>query len=355
MRKISNKSSNLKPNLLVLNYAMDENSQVFSHQIEVVRKLAKKFNKVYVITTSRGVGSVPENVEVIISKWVQGKRIFNSARFIGIFLRTFIKDRNSVVFSHMTEVQSFLISPITWLFRVKHLIWYAHKSRSLVMTINQFIVNGIITSTSGSCPYKGPKVTAIGQAIDEELFHFKNRKITNPFRFVHVGRIDPSKRLEEIVKSVSAIGSRFEISSLTFVGDSSSHKFADYKNSLLDQIKGEVISSEIEILMPISRKLLPEFLEDFQIFIHAFEGSLDKSIVEATMCGMPVVTLNSEYRKIFGSWSSSNSSNLEEEFFSILNLDEKALRHELMRRYEIAVSQHSLRAWIENVYSLLTK
>lgn len=355
MHKISNKSSNLKGNLLVLNYAMDENSQVFSHQIEVVRKLAEKFNKVYVITSSRGVGLVPENVVVIISKWVEGKHSLNSARFIKIFLQIFFQERNFVVFSHMTEVQSFLISPITWLFRVKHLIWYAHTSRSLVMSINQFMVNGIITSTPGSCPYKGQKVFVIGQAIDEELFHFKSRKLMSPFSFVHVGRIDPSKRLEEIVKSVSVISSRFEVSSLTFVGDSSSHKFADYKNSLLNQIKGEDISSQVEILMPISRKLLPQFLEDFQIFIHAFEGSLDKSIVEATMCGMPVVTLNSEYRKIFGSWSGSNSSTLEEEFFSILNLDQKDFRNELVRRYEIALSQHSLRAWIENIYSLLTK
>ena len=355
MRAISDQSTGPKSNLLVLNYALDENSQVFSHQIEVVRKLADRFNRVYVITAARGLGQVPDNVEVIISKWIEGKRFSNSLRFVRIFLKTFKKDKNIVVFSHMTEVQSFLISPFTRFCRIKHLIWYAHASRSLAMNFNRFLVNRIVTSTEGSCPYTGSKVVAIGQAIDENVFVFKQRKFTNPYRFIHVGRLDPSKRLNEIIKTFTKISSNNVHCSLTIVGDVSSNRYSKYTKMLREQVENLSDSYEIEILKPIPRKLLPGYLEDFQFFIHAFEGSLDKSIVEATMSGIPVLTLNSEYRKIFGSWSNLSSSNLEEEFASILDLDGQSLRNELNRRYEIAKSHHSFESWIENIYILLSK
>ena len=355
MRARSDQSTGPKSNLLVLNYAMDENSQVFSHQIEVVRKLADKFNQVYVITATRGVGQVPDNVEVIISKWIEGKRFSNSLRFVRIFLKTFKKDKNIVVFSHMTEVQSFLISPFTRLCRIKHLIWYAHASRSLAMSFNRFFVNRIVTSTEGSCPYTGSKVVAIGQAIDESVFVFKQRKFAKPYRFIHVGRLDPSKRLDKIINAFTKISSNNAPHSLKIVGDVSSNRYSRYLKMLRDHVENLSDSNDIEILKPISRKLLPGYLEDFQFFIHAFEGSLDKSIVEATMCGMPVLTLNSEYRKIFGSWSGSSSSNLEEEFASILDLDSQSLQNELNRRYEFAKSHHSFESWIENIYSLLSK
>jgi glycosyltransferase involved in cell wall biosynthesis len=353
MRRRINSQPELKPNLLIINYAMDENSQVFSHQIEVVRNLAEKFKHVYVITTSRGSGPIPINVEVTESKWIQGKRLINSFRFIRIFLRVYWRDKNVVIFSHMTEVQSALISPLTRLLGVKHIIWYAHTSRSPAMSINRFLVDGIVTSTSGSCPYSGLKVTIIGQAIDEKSFIFHKRKFETPFRFVNVGRLDPSKKIEELISTVSSINSYCADTSLTIVGAPSSHIHSGYKDLILDMAEGLKGHMSVNILDPVKRSLLPDFLNRFHFFIHGFEGSLDKTLVEATLCGLPVLTVNSEYRRLFGDWSPLSSSDLEEQFLALRELDELNLSMELNRRYKIALNHHSSQAWTEKIYYLL--
>lgn len=56
--------------ILVFNYDMDDESQVFAHQIEVVRHLAKEFHEVVVLTAHKGLKSeVPPNVKIISTNW----------------------------------------------------------------------------------------------------------------------------------------------------------------------------------------------------------------------------------------------------------------------------------------------
>ena len=342
-----------KKNLLVINYATDERNQVFAHQIEAIYRFSKLFHKVYVITTSRGQVSLPENVIVIESKWKQGKRFTSSIRFIAKFLQVYSLDRNIVIFSHMTEVQSALISPVTRVLRIKHVIWYAHASRSIAMSINRLLVDKIATSTSGSCPYTGNKVSVIGQAIDHEVFKVSERNFKSPYKFIHVGRTDPSKKIEIIIKAVENLKIKGFDSSLTIVGGPSSPTFNYYEHSLINIRDSLKNPSSVVFREPVERRLLPELLNSFDFFIHAFQGSLDKSLVEATLCGMPVLTVNQEYRNIFGQWDNLATSSLEEEFLALKTLNEEKLKIEISRRREIAVSQHSLSGWVGKISRLL--
>lgn len=341
-------------NLLILNYATDEKNQVFAHQIEVVRHFSDKFQKVYVITASKGSDPLPENVELIESKWIQGQHVTNSIRLISKFMRIYIQDRNIVVFSHMTEVQSALISPLTKIARIKHIVWYAHASRSLAMSINQFLLDLIVTSTAGSCPYTGKKVKIVGQAIDDKLFKYFNRNKTAKNKFVHIGRTDPSKKIEKLIQAVENLNDGGFDSTLAIVGKPSTPLFNSYRESLIisrDKLKDP---SRVIFCEPVERKFLPEYLNYFDFFIHAFEGSLDKTLVEATLCGIPVLTLNQEYRSNFGQWSKIANSSIEEEFLALIGLNHEYLTSELKRRRKIAVDQHSLSGWVEKITMLLT-
>lgn len=342
-----------KKNLLVINYATDERNQVFAHQIEAIYRFSKLFHKVYVITASRGQVSLPDNVIVIESRWKQGKRFTSSIRFIAKFLQVYSLDRNIVIFSHMTEVQSALISPLTRILRIRHIVWYAHASRSIAMSINHFLLDKIATSTSGSCPYTGNKVSVIGQAIDDEAFKVFERNFKSPYKFIHVGRTDPSKKIEILIKAVENLKHQGIDSSLTIVGGPSSPSFNSYEQSLISLRDSLINPSLVVFCKPIERRLLPELLNSFDFFIHAFQGSLDKSLIEATLCGMPVLTLNQEYRNIFGQWDKLATNSLEKEFLALNALSEEQLKMEINRRREIAVSQHSLSGWVEKISELL--
>ena len=142
-------------NLLVINYAMDEKHQVFSHQIELVNQLSAKFTQITVLTGQVGVCNTEKNVKVVSFQWVEGKRVLSIIRFLKTFIKTIRREKFTVLFSHMTSVQSAFISPITRIIKLKHYLWFAHTSNSIFLKVSRVFSNGIITSTPGSCPLTG--------------------------------------------------------------------------------------------------------------------------------------------------------------------------------------------------------
>ena len=100
LNKISSKwGQNLQAsNLLVINYAMDEKSQVFSHQIELVNQLSAKFDQITVLTAQVGVCNTEKNVKVVSFDWVEGKRVSSLLRFLKIFKNLIILNCQLKVF-----------------------------------------------------------------------------------------------------------------------------------------------------------------------------------------------------------------------------------------------------------------
>ena len=358
LNKISSKwGQNLQAsNLLVINYAMDEKSQVFSHQIELVNQLSPKFDQITVLTARVGVCNTKKNVEVISFDWVEGKRVSSLLRFLKIFIKTIRSEKFTVSFSHMTSVQSAFISPITRIIKLKHYLWYAHTSNGIFLKVSRLLTNGIITSTPGSCPLKGSKVYPIGQSISSKKFRKKNSN-TQPIKnLVHIGRFDPSKNIKEIVYEVKKLRSNFPDLKLEVIGSPSSDRFKDYESNVKAKFDSEVQLGWLKFTPHIPRSSLPEILQTYDCFIHSFQGSLDKTIVEATFSGLPVITINNEYRKIFGSWNLTNkgmNNSLKDEAELLLNLDGRKRQSEVDRRHQVAIEQHELTDWIDRLVSIL--
>ena len=106
----------------------------------------------------------------------------------------------------------------------------------------------------------------------------------------------------------------------------------------------------------IERKKIPDELKKHDCFVHAFQGSLDKTLVEATHSAIPVATVNKEYLKIFGKWNYSNANNqpfLTSELRFILSSSANAITKEVDRRYEIARTNHEIEGWINRLVNVL--
>jgi len=358
LNKISSKWGQIlqASNLLVINYAMDEKSQVFSHQIELVNQLSAKFDQITVLTARVGVCNTENNVKVISFDWVEGKRVSSLVRFLKVFIKTVKSEKFTVLFSHMTSVQSAFISPITRIIRLRHYLWFAHTSNGIFLKVSRLLSNGIITSTPGSCPLKGSKVHPIGQSINSQKFRKKNSNTQSIKNLVHIGRFDPSKNIKEIVYEVKKLRSDFPDLKLEVIGSPSSDRYKDYESNVKNEFNFEVQLGWLKFTPHIPRSSLPEILQTYDCFIHSFQGSLDKTIVEATFSGLPVITINNEYRKIFGSWDLIDrgvNNSLKDEAQLLLNLDGDKRQSEVDRRYEVAVEQHELTGWIDRLVSIL--
>ncbi len=342
-------------NLLIVNFTMDSTNSVLSHQVVAVEKLAPDFHQVIVLTADAGSYVAHKNIRVVSTSWENGKPLKNVFSLYREFFKVIKSNSIDVVFSHMTDLQTALLVPLTRIMGIKHFLWYAHKHQSRYLYFSSFFLNGIITSTPGSCPIKGPKVSPIGQGVDVGFFPFKTHDLHGDLKCIHVGRFDYSKKIESLIDTGIELRELNFPLSLTLIGDPSNTKARKYQQSVIDAYQFCQSSGWLHFSPAVNRNDLPNLLENFDVFIHAYMGSLDKTLIEATLSGLPVVTTNPEYIENFGSWTGSDRASLKEEFLALLTYTRDELAIELKRRRDFAANHHSLENWAKQVNQLLNE
>ncbi len=304
-----------------------------------------------VLSNEMPTGKLPTNMTVVPTGWVNGSKVLSALRFLRIGTWVLIRHRPDVIFCHMTEVQNLILAPLARIVRIPIYLWYAHMSLSPYLKISYVLSNAIITSTKFSCPIKGKKVIEIGQAIDSATFN--GPEFRGPIRkLIHLGRFDESKKISVVIETVSSILNEYPELTLEIVGTPSNPKNQSYANSILKKYEEE---KWLNFLPSIPRAQVPNKLIESDCFIHAYEGSLDKILVEATFVRKPVVTRNHGYLEEFGTWSDSTPSTLELELRSLLKRSDQEIAIEVNRRHEIATNNHDISSWVGKLNSILIR
>ncbi len=348
-------SDSSKKTLLVINFVMDRSDQALSHQVEIVEALAENFKRVVVLTGFTNWNSTHPNIVIKCSNWQEGKNVHNLVRFYKLFFQIWKEYEIRSVFSHMAVIQSGLVAPFIRLKGVTHVLWYAHAKDSLYLRWTTFWVNLIATSTKGSCPIQNSKVVYLGQSIKSENFNPRLLSGTDGLkRIVHVGRNDKSKNIGLLIETVSNFRQLGLNLTLDLFGKPSNAENGHYFKKLEEEWKFAIEAGWLRIRGAIPRQDVATVLQNFDVFIHGFEGSLDKALLEATLCGVPVVTVNSEYLQQYGSWSKSDSTNLENELRVLLQMPEKQLSSLMQLRRDYTIQSHGFERWIGNLSQLLS-
>jgi glycosyltransferase involved in cell wall biosynthesis len=329
---------------------MDESNSLLSHQVEAVSKLSSHYDNIFVLSGFVGEYRKLKNVTVVSTNWKVNEPLINILKFLFYFIKFYRKREFVGIFSHMTAVQSALIAPYTKIRGIRHVLWYAHTSNNFFLRWDALWVSKIVTSTKGSCPIKLSKVISIGQAINPEMFQGLNHRIESRISGIHVGRFDKSKNIELIMRVVKSLRMKGANITFTQVGDPSSYENGNRAESLIQK---ELESPDIwfKYIKGINRSSVPQLLDRYDFFLHAYIGSLDKSILEATILGLPVITINPEYIIQFGSWGSGLGTkySLEDEIEAFLNMDLIEIREIVERRRSIALENHTLDNWVNGV------
>jgi glycosyltransferase involved in cell wall biosynthesis len=345
----------IEQNVLIFNFVMDVQDQVLSHQSEVVVNLAAHFGRVDVITGRIGLCSSPPNVSVKSSDWVPGQNLRNGLKFIFCLIRQLKNGKPDVVFSHMTQVQSLLAGPFLMILGIRHVLWYAHTKNNFSLRICSLFVNQIVTSTNGSCPIKTKKVIAIGQSIRISDFLELEKREMNYFKLFTFGRFDPLKDIENLISSAAKLHEHDSRVSLLIVGSPSSQRFFDYARHVTMESQSFVDAGWLRFSSAIPRAQIFSAMRELGCFIHSYRGSLDKSLLEATLMRKPVLTVNSEYIQIFGSWSQDIYSDvtLVREYESLISLTPHEIGMELDRRIQLIIQNHSVESWYPRLVAIL--
>lgn len=341
-------STDFSDNLLVLNYVMDPTHPALAHQVEVVEQLALRFSSVTVLTGHSNWVPTAPNIRVFSTNWRPGHNFENIFNFYRIFFQIIRNNEFVSVFSHMTSVQSCLIGPFLRFRKTNHFLWYAHAQNSLILRIAYFWVTKLVTSTTGSCPLSGAKILYLGQSIDQAIFNARLNPNFPLRRFIHIGRADPSKNYNLMIETISYFRKFHSGLRLELVGSPSGPVQAAELAKIKQHWSDEIDLGWLVFSPAIPRAHVPELLNKHDVFIHAFKGSLDKTLIESTMTAMPVVTINQEYLNEFGSWGGEPIS-LKSEIEALLNLEEGNLSNEVNRRTVCAIDTHSSKKWFDNL------
>jgi hypothetical protein len=144
---------------------------------------------------------------------------------------------------------------------------------------------------------------------------------------------------------------------LNLIGSPSNQIQEKYAVGIKSASKAFDSGSWIKFTNAISRENIPNFLASQDVFVHGYQGSLDKTLIEATLIGLPVVTLNQEYLQIFGSWlpGDLDSISLATELNFLNEMDVESRLREVVRRQKLAFSDHTLIPWAKKLSDLLNK
>ena len=346
-------------NLTVINYSMKPDSLVFSHQRDVVAALATAFDSVTVFTTECTSEALHKNIEIMRVPWKPAAILVNIYRILRAIVPHLIKSRNQVVFTHMSDIHAALISPFTKLLGIRHVFWYAHAHNSKYLIWSSFFVSKIVSSTPGSCNLKinRRKIEFINQGIDVDLFPFIP-KANNPLTSIlYYGRLDSSKNIDVLMRIGKVLHLENPECKLSIYGKSMTSESKEYMNALKMQYSDFVESGAIYIGGELRRREISQITHSHDFFVNLFSGSLDKTLIESTMMGMPVITWNLEYCKQFGTWSHQDAHAsidfILKEISHLRELGDVDLQAELDRRYAYAQSHHSFDGWIAQLRRIL--
>jgi glycosyltransferase involved in cell wall biosynthesis len=339
--------------LLVFNFVMDKDDPLLSHQNEAVSELSREFQKITVITGRIGNINPNPKIRILSTDWNPGKRFRSTLKLFKIAIPEIIRGDFESVFFHMTDLQCALLSPLIRIRGKKQFLWYAHKFKSKYLVFSSKWVDGIVTSTNGSCPLVGNQVYPIGQAIDDERFRpipFDNLDMN---KLIHIGRFDRSKKIDLLISVSKKLKQTFPAVCLSIIGSPANSESRSWADNLILQSQIEIQEGWINFKAAIPRDNFPIEMAQNGCFLHGYLGSLDKTLIEATMLCVPVVTLNPEYIGIFGTWSKTSNPDLEIEYQALRALDPIEIKAELATRLKIARDNHSLNHWVSQLKDLL--
>lgn len=332
---------------------MDMHDPLLSHQYQIVKALAAHFDEVTVITGNVGEIDFSSNIRIVSTFWKPSSPVTNLFRLISTSVPIIIRGDYRSVFFHMTDVQCAILAPIIRMRGKKVFLWYAHTFKSKYLSFASLWVSNVVTSTQGSCPIQGRKVVPIGQGIDLEMFRPLQVEERLLQRLIHIGRFDKSKNIQLLIDTAFELRVLYPDIHLTLVGSPSNAKSKQWAGHVIGSSSEHIGNGWLQFKDGIHRFDFPSTIAAEGCFFHAYTGSLDKSLVEATLLKVPVLTINREYLSIFGSWSGKLDTDLVQEYKSMRVMSAERLEQELNRRLQIAREDHSLTGWIQHLANIL--
>ena len=259
--------------LLICTQAVDSNDPILGFFVRWIEEFAKHCERITVICLRKGNDTLPPNVEVIALD--DASRLLRAAQLCNISLLR--HSGYDAVFVHMNP-EYVVVAGILWrLMNKKITLWYTHKSVDMKLRFAELFSNIIFTASKESFRLKSKKVRVMGHGIDTDFFS-PDTNIARGDWLLSVGRLMPSKRHDLAIRIATQEGKELRIAG------------EGLERQHLEALARE-LHVHVRFLGPLTKSQLRDEYRKAAYLIHTSEtGSLDKVVLEALACGLPVRT-----------------------------------------------------------------
>lgn len=275
---------------------LDDNLLAVSHFW--IEEFSKHFSKIEVYSTHIGRYALPTSVNVTE---IGGGNVWRRIRGLAIIaqacLRIIQQRKSSVVFHHMSPRTALMMALPLKIFSVKQSLWYSHKHTSLSLRFGKNFLEHIFTASEFSVGFKGKNICFVRNAVPIQYYNDVN--LAKPRVGIgSLGRVMPVKRLEILLESLSLLSEEMKqtLGTISFFGPEYLDK--RYTEKLREISRKH--SLQIDFIGPVPNLEISKHLTELSIYFTGTLGGIDKSAIEAGLCGCFVVSDNSEALKLVG-------------------------------------------------------
>ncbi len=293
--------------LLLFNLVTDADSPVQGFTTVWINALAAHCEYIDVLTMKMGRVAVADNVRVFS---VGKEKGYSEPRRLAEFYRTLNRLLNErtydACFVHMNSLFAILGAPMLKPRRIPITLWYAHGAVTPRLRLAEKVVDHAVTSSAAGFRLPSSKLQIIGQGIDTTMFTPAPtaRDSDYPLTIISLSRLAPVKKVEIIIEAVDLLRQRDDLPDfrLRILGEAEP-KYTAYKQSLIQLVRDRNLGDLIEFVGPVAYdRVVPE-LQAATIMVNTSQtGSVDKAVIEAMACGLPVITANEAFHTILHDW-----------------------------------------------------
>ena len=293
---------------------IDPEHDIAGFVLDWIRALAARLERLEVIALEvrdLAGANLPPNVRV--HSLGKEKGYFRPRLFLNS-QRALVKalDRADFLLCHMMPVYALVSAPLCRLKKKPLILWYTHQNLDLKLRLAVRAADRVVTAAPEAMRVKTPKKRVIGHGIDTQRFKPGPLREENDgaLRVVSVGRLSPVKRLEFLVEAASYLRDQGELDRFRFtlVGQPSDRAQAEYVQGIRARIERDWAWSRAYSIL-WARFPLPGWSAVTRRPICSSpcrsSGGLDKAVLEAMACGLPVPSRpTAPLIRSWGSWLS---------------------------------------------------
>jgi glycosyltransferase involved in cell wall biosynthesis len=294
--------------LLVFNLATDADDPALGFTTAWLNALAQRCDAIDVITMRAGRLAVAANIRVFSIGKEQGYSEARRARvFYDTLLRLLRQHRCDAAFAHMTPLFAIMAAPLLRPHGIPLTLWYAHKAVTRQLRWAERLSQRVVSASPESFRLPSAKLRIIGHGIDTALFAPSENPLNGSlFTILTAGRVTPSKGIETLLEAARVLYHDLGWKTLRvriIGGSSSAVGDTDYGQKLKQEARALGLAGVVEFAGAVSYDRMTAEYQAADVMVNlSATGSLDKAVLEAMACGLPVITANEAFFSLLAPW-----------------------------------------------------